>query len=77
MSDDDDDEWLVERVGPGSSEKAVRRARIAQYRRHAADIRVKAENMKDQTVRQQLLDIARQYEALATSIERLPLRRRE
>ena len=33
MSDDDDPDWLVERVGPGSS------TRIAQYRREAAGIR--------------------------------------
>jgi hypothetical protein len=60
MSDNDDD--------------AMRRLRIAQYRRIAADVRARAENMKDQTVREQLLDIARQYEQLASSIERLPQR---
>ena len=65
MSDDDDPDWLVERVGPGSS------TRIAQYRREAADIRAKAKTIKDATARERLLEIANQYDALAASIERL------
>jgi len=65
MSDDDDPDWLVERVGPGSS------TRIAQYRREAADILAKAKTIKDATMREKLLEIARQYETLAASIERL------
>ena len=72
MSDDDDNEWLVERVGPGSSLESTRRARIAWYRRQAVKVREKAENTKNQTVRRQLFGIARQYDDLASSIERLP-----
>jgi hypothetical protein len=75
--DDEDkgDEWRVERLGPGSSEQDSRRARVARYRRHAAALRWKAESMKDPTVREQFLDVARQYEELALSIEQLPLAR--
>jgi hypothetical protein len=65
MSDDEDPDWLVERVGPRSS------TRIAQCRREAADIREKAKNIKDRTTRERLLEIANQYDALAASIERL------
>jgi hypothetical protein len=71
MGDNDNDEWLVERVSPGSLRG---RARIAWYRRHAAEIRATAENMKDQAVREQILEIARQYDKLATGIERLLVR---
>ena len=53
----------------------MRQARMALYRQQAAGIRAKVENMKDQAMREQFLDIARQYEALATSIARLPLPR--
>jgi hypothetical protein len=69
--DGEDDDWLVERITPGSSVDSTRRERVARYRRHAAAVRAKADEVRDPTVRQQLLDIARQYEALATSIERL------
>jgi hypothetical protein len=74
--DNGDNEWQVERLGPGSAEQASRRARIARYRRHAAALRSKAESMKDRTVREQFLDVARQYDQLALSIEQLPMARR-
>jgi hypothetical protein len=77
MGDDYDDERLVEEVGPDSSVEPTRQARIAWYRRQAAKIREEAENVKNQTVRRQLLGIARQYDNLATSLERLPLSRAE
>ena len=75
--EDNGDEWLVERLGPGSAEQISRRARIARYRQHAATLRSKAESVRDLTLRDQLLDVARQYEELALSIERLPLPRSE
>ena len=77
MSDDDDQKWLVERLGRGLAAPSTRRARIARYRRQAAEIREKANHIQDATVREQLLDVARQYESLATSIERLRPRREE
>jgi hypothetical protein len=75
MSDDDDHKWLVERLGRGLAEPSTRAARIARYRRQAAEIRGKADHVQDATVREQLLDVARQYESLAASIERLQPRR--
>jgi len=77
MGDDYDDERLVEEVGPDSSVEPTHQARIAWYRRQAAKIREEAENVKNQTVRRQLLGIARQYDNLAISLERLPLSRGE
>ena len=72
MGDDDSDaDWLVERVGPGSPAETPRSERVAQYRREAAAVRAKAASVTDSTVRQQLLDIAHQYDVLAISIERL------
>jgi hypothetical protein len=70
---DDSDEWLVEQAAQGAPEESAPRARIAWYRRQAAKIREEAENVKNQTVRRQLLGIARQYDNLAISLERLPL----
>jgi hypothetical protein len=75
MSDDDDHKWLVEHLGRGLTAPSSRRARITRYRRQAEEIREKANHIQDATVRQQLLGVARQYEALATSIERLQPRR--
>ena len=74
--DNGDNEWRVERLGPGSAEQASRQAQIAQCRRHAAALRSKAESMKELIVREQFLDVARQYEELALSIEQLPLARK-
>ena len=45
---------------------------MERYRREAAHLRGVAEAAQDAMTREQLLDIARQYETLATSIERLP-----
>jgi hypothetical protein len=69
MSDDDESplDWLVERVGSASE----RQQRIDGYRRRAAEIRTRAASVIDSTTRQQLLEIADQYEMLARSIERL------
>jgi hypothetical protein len=76
MSDDsNDDEWSVERVRVTSG--SSRQERVSQYRREAAAVRTQAEKMTDPRLREQLLDIARQYEELATSIERLRPRREE
>jgi hypothetical protein len=50
----------------------TRRAPIAWYRGQAAKIREEAENIRSQTVRRQLLGIARQYDDLAAGIQRLP-----
>ena len=75
--EDNSDEWLVERLGPGPAEQASCQARVARYRQHAAVLRSKAESMKDSTLREQFLDVARQYEELALSIEWLPLARSE
>jgi hypothetical protein len=73
MSDDGSDaEWSVERVGSGPLGGSSRQERVARYRRKAAAVRTQAEKMTDPTIREQLLDVACQYEALATSIERLP-----
>ena len=74
-AEDNSDEWLVERLGSGPAEQASRQARVARYRRHAAALRSKAESVKDLTLREQFLDVSRQYEELALSIERLPLAR--
>ena len=71
--DGNDDEWFVERIGSGLPGGSSRQERVAQYHREAAAIRARAEKMNNPSLREQLLDIARQYEALATSIERLPL----
>jgi hypothetical protein len=49
-----------------------RQVRIERYRREAANLRAKAETFYDSAPRQQLLDIARDYETLARSIEMLP-----
>jgi hypothetical protein len=73
--DENGEKWRVERLGSGSAEQAACRARVARYRRHATALRSKAESMEDLTLREQLLDVARQYEELALSIERLPLPR--
>jgi hypothetical protein len=45
-------------------------ARVSQYRREAADLRRAAEVVRDESLREQLLSIAQQYEALADRIER-------
>jgi hypothetical protein len=74
--DNDDNKWRVERLGPEPAEQASRQAQIAHYRRHAAVLRSKAQSMKDLMVREQFLDVARQYEELALSIEQLPLARK-
>jgi hypothetical protein len=50
----------------------MRQARVERYRREAAHLRAEAEVFYDPTIRQQLLDIAHQYEILAASIEMLP-----
>jgi hypothetical protein len=47
-----------------------------EYRQKAASIRQAAEMIRDECSRDQLLSIARQYEAVATSIE-IELRRNE
>jgi hypothetical protein len=44
--------------------------RVQRYRREAERLRAEAE--KDPYTRQQLVNVARQYERLAISIERLP-----
>jgi hypothetical protein len=49
-----------------------RQVRIERYRREATNLRAKAETFYDSASRQQLLDIARDYETLARSIEMLP-----
>jgi hypothetical protein len=49
--------------------------RAQRYRREAERLRAEAEKVPDPYTRQQLLNVARQYERLATSIERLPLDR--
>jgi len=72
-AEDNSDEWLVERLGSGPAEQASCQARVARYRRHAAALRSKAESVKDLTLREQFLDVSRQHEELALSIERLPL----
>jgi hypothetical protein len=48
--------------------------RAQRYRREAEHLRAEAETVPDPYTRQQLLNIARQYERLAMSIERLPQR---
>jgi hypothetical protein len=45
-------------------------SRVSQYRREAADLRRAAEIVRDESLREQLLSIAQQYEALADRIER-------
>ena len=72
MDDNDDPlpDWQVQRAGPGSNGPEDQE-RIARYRRHAADIQTRAASVTDPTTRQQLLDVATQYENLARSIERL------
>jgi hypothetical protein len=50
----------------------TRQARVARYRREASLLRAQAEAFYDRTIRQQLLDLADQYEILATSLEMLP-----
>ena len=45
-----------------------RRERAERYRREAERIRAVAENTRDPQTRQQLLDIARQYERLAQEV---------
>src|SRR4051812_24411233 len=55
MSDDNsEDEWLVERVGPGPLAELPRRELIARCRRRAAAVRAKAESVTDPMVRAQL-----------------------
>jgi hypothetical protein len=49
-----------------------RQVRIERYRREATNLRAKAETFYDSATRQQLFDIARDYETLARSIEMLP-----
>ena len=71
--DNGDNEWRVERLESESAEQVSRQAQIAQYRQHAAALRSKAKSMNDPIVREQFLDVARQYEELALSIEQLPL----
>jgi hypothetical protein len=72
MSDKDDPlpNWQIRRASldfDGPEEKE----RIIRYRHRAADIRARAATMPDPTIRQKLLDVANQYEALARSIEGL------
>lgn len=50
----------------------TRQARVERYRREAALLRAQAEALYDPTIRQQLQDLAHQYEILATSLEMLP-----
>ena len=49
-----------------------RRERAERYRREADRVRAVAETIRDPHTRQQLLEVARQYETLAISIERMP-----
>jgi hypothetical protein len=49
-----------------------RQARLERYRQEAAHLRAEAETFYDPAARQQLLDVAFQYEVLAMSIEMLP-----
>jgi len=51
----------------------MRSARADKYREEAARLRREAEDMKHSENRQQLLDIAAQYDRLADSAERTPL----
>ena len=46
--------------------------RVQRYRREAERLRAEAEAAADPYARQQLLNVARQYDRLAASIERLP-----
>jgi|HubBroStandDraft_6_1064221.scaffolds.fasta_scaffold1445459_1 hypothetical protein len=50
----------------------TRQARVERYRREASLLRAEAEVFFDPTIRQQLLDLAHQYEILAMSLEMLP-----
>jgi hypothetical protein len=50
----------------------MRSARADKYREEAARLRREAEDMKHSENRQQLLDIAGQYDRLADSAERTP-----
>src|SRR5947207_3271265 len=52
--------------------KSMRSARADKYREEAARLRREAEDMKHSENRQQLLDIAAQYDRLADSAERTP-----
>lgn len=52
-----------------------RLARVERYRREAARLNAQAAIVQDPVFREQLLNIARQYEILATSIEMLPPQR--
>ena len=56
-----------------AAEKSMRSARAGKYREEAARLRREAEDMKHSENRQQLLDIAAQYDRLAASAERTPL----
>ena len=51
----------------------MRSARADKYREEAARLRREAEDTKHPENRQQLLDIAAQYDRLADSAERTPL----
>jgi hypothetical protein len=55
---------------PGKMES--REARIERYRQEAANLRAEAEIFYDPAARQQLSDVAHQYEILVTSLEMLP-----
>jgi hypothetical protein len=50
----------------------TRQVRVERYRREASHLRAEAEAFYNPAIRQRLLDIARQYEILAMSIEMLP-----
>jgi hypothetical protein len=54
----------------------IRQSNAERYRIEAARIRHRAVRTASETVRLQLLEIARQYERLATVAEQLPQRER-
>jgi hypothetical protein len=49
-----------------------RQARLERYRQEAANLRAEAETFYDPVARQQLLDVAHQYQVLVMSLEMLP-----
>jgi hypothetical protein len=68
MSDGGDDAWEVKPLQPGAT-GASRPERVARYRQQAAKARQRAAEVTDPTVRQELLEIAAEYDKLAASIE--------
>jgi hypothetical protein len=55
---------------PGGSSMPTRQSRAERYRRHAEPARRESESLHDPELRQQLLNIAEQYEKLADNIGR-------